>query len=93
MYQFSFTPCEFDMSHQEGTTKNAVLHKTAKMELSVFAPELFNCFYNKGSTLASVSMLLKKSIHMTMTVPMVMIHVLQMLLESYIKIEIISIIQ
>ena len=40
MYQFSFTPYEFDMSHQEGTTKNAVLHKTAKMELSVFAPEL-----------------------------------------------------
>ena len=33
------------MSHQEGTTKNAVLlHKTAKMDLSVFAPELFNCF-------------------------------------------------
>ena len=43
MYQFSFTPYEFDMSHQEGTTKNAVLHKTAKMELSVFAPELFIC--------------------------------------------------
>ena len=42
MYQFNFTPYEFDMSHQEGTTKNAVLHKTAKMELSVFAPELFN---------------------------------------------------
>ena len=40
MYQFSFTPYEFDMSQQEGTTKNAVLHKTAKMELSVFAPEL-----------------------------------------------------
>ena len=31
------------MSHQEGTTKNAVLHKKAKMELSAFAPELFNC--------------------------------------------------
>ena len=29
------------MSHQEGTTKNAALHKTAKMELLVFAPELF----------------------------------------------------
>ena len=42
MYQFSFTSYEFDMSRQEGTTKNAVLHKTAKMELSVFAPELFN---------------------------------------------------
>ena len=28
------------MSHQEGTTKNAVLHKTAKIELSVFAPDL-----------------------------------------------------
>ena len=41
MYQFSFTPYQFDMSHQDGTTKNAVLHKTAKMELSVFAPELF----------------------------------------------------
>ena len=38
MYQFSFIPYEFDMSHQEGTTKNTVLHKTAKMELSVFAP-------------------------------------------------------
>ena len=43
MYQFNLTPYEFDMSHQEGTTKNAVLHKTAKMELSAFAPELFNC--------------------------------------------------
>ena len=42
MYQFSFTPYEFDMSHQEGTTKNAVLHKTAKIKLSVFAPELFH---------------------------------------------------
>ena len=42
MYQFSFTPYEFNMSHQEGTTKNADLHKTAKMDLSVFAPELFN---------------------------------------------------
>ena len=28
------------MSHQEGTTKNAVLHKTAKMKFSVFAHEL-----------------------------------------------------
>ena len=45
MYQFNLTPYEFDMSHQEGTTKNAVLHKTAKMELSAFAPELFNCFH------------------------------------------------
>ena len=41
MYQFNLTPYEFDMSHQEGTPKNAVLHKTAKMELSAFAPELF----------------------------------------------------
>ena len=41
MYQFSFTPYEFGRSHQEGTTKNAALHKTAKMELSVFVPELF----------------------------------------------------
>ena len=41
MYQFNLTPYEFDMSHQEGTTKNAVLHKTAKIELSAFAPELF----------------------------------------------------
>ena len=44
MYQFNLTPYEFDMSHQESTTKNAVLHKTAKMELSAFAPELFNSF-------------------------------------------------
>ena len=44
MYQFSFIPYEFDMSHQEGTTKNTVLHKTAKMELSVFAP--LNLKYN-----------------------------------------------
>ena len=36
------------MSHQEGTTKNTVLHKTAKMELSVFAPELFNCKFDIG---------------------------------------------
>ena len=42
MYQFNLTPYEFDMSHQESTTKNAVLHKTAKMELSAFAPELYN---------------------------------------------------
>ena len=46
MYQFSFTPYEFDMSHQEGTTKNVVLHKTAKMKLTVFAPELFIYFLN-----------------------------------------------
>ena len=41
MYKFSFTPYEFDMSHQKAQQKNAVLHKTAKMELSVFAPDLF----------------------------------------------------
>ena len=46
MYLFNLTPYEFDMSHQEGTTKNAVLHKTAKMELSAFAPELF--IYSTG---------------------------------------------
>ena len=45
MYQFNLTPYGFDMSHQEGTTKNTVLHKTAKMELSAFAPELFICSY------------------------------------------------
>ena len=40
-----------------------------------------------------LTMLLKKSMHMTMTVPIVMIHVLQMLLESYVMIEIHIIIQ
>ena len=40
-----------------------------------------------------LTMLLKKSKHMTMTVPFVMIHVLQMLLESYVMIEILIIIQ
>ena len=40
-----------------------------------------------------LTMLLEKSIHMTMTVPMVMIHVLQMLQESYVTIEILIIIQ
>ena len=40
-----------------------------------------------------LTMLLKKPIYMTMTVPIVMIHVLQMLLESYVMIEILIIIQ
>ena len=40
-----------------------------------------------------LTMLLKKSMHMTMTVLIVMIHVLQMLLESYVMIEILIIIQ
>ena len=37
--------------------------------------------------------LLKKSIHMTMTVPIVVIHVLQMLLEIYATKEILIIVQ
>ena len=35
----------------------------------------------------------RKSLHMTMTVPILMIHVLQVLLESYVMIEILIIIQ
>ena len=41
----------------------------------------------------SLNYVIKKFIHMTMTVPIVMIHVLQMLLESYVMIEILIIIQ
>ena len=40
-----------------------------------------------------LTMLSKKFIHMTMAVPIIMIHVLQMLLESYVTIEILIIIQ
>ena len=40
-----------------------------------------------------LTVLLIKSMHMTMTVLIVMIHVLQMLLESYVMIEILIIIQ
>ena len=35
-----------------------------------------------------LTMLLKKSIYMTMTVPIVMMHVLQVVLDSYVTIEI-----
>ena len=43
--------------------------------------------------ISPLTMLLKKSMHMTMIVPIVMIHVLQILLECYVMIEILIIIQ
>ena len=41
--------------------------------------------------ISPLTMLLKKSIHMTMTVPIVMSHVLQVLIESYVTIETVNI--
>ena len=41
----------------------------------------------------SLNYVIKKSSHMTMTVPIVMIHVLQVLLESHVTIKILIIIQ
>ena len=64
MYQFNLTPCEFDMSHQEGTTKNAFYTKQLKWScrlLRLNSSTIFATLYFEFAVKLSKSQIYEKS--------------------------------